>query len=172
MELAAAGFSSPRGTVVPMEFINAGSIGAAAADAVSIRCPRCGRDGTFESIGANDVSFPISLRTVGHRRCPNLNCRTYVLVIRDPAGDLVTSYPPEVIDFDPTNVPTSVVEALGEAIKCHANECYVAAAIMVRKTLEELCADRQAQGADLKARIEALGTKVVLPQELLARRTR
>ena len=38
---------------------------------------------------------------------------------------------------------------------------------MVRKSLEELCADRGAKGSDLKKRIAALGTKVVLPQELL-----
>jgi HEPN domain-containing protein len=38
---------------------------------------------------------------------------------------------------------------------------------MVRKTLEELCRDRQAQGKDLRERIRDLGTKIVLPQELL-----
>jgi hypothetical protein len=42
-----------------------------------------------------------------------------------------------------------------------------AAAIMVRKTLEELCLDRQATGNNLKERIRSLGGKVVLPQELL-----
>jgi hypothetical protein len=38
---------------------------------------------------------------------------------------------------------------------------------MVRKTLEELCRDRNATGANLKERIKALGTKVVIPAELL-----
>ncbi len=38
---------------------------------------------------------------------------------------------------------------------------------MVRKTLEELCTDRQATGKSLKDRIKELGKKVVLPQELL-----
>ena len=37
---------------------------------------------------------------------------------------------------------------------------------MVRKTLEELCRDRGASGANLKERIRALGAKVVLPKEL------
>jgi len=59
------------------------------------------------------------------------------------------------------------VSALEEAITCHANECFVAAAIMVRKTLEELCRERSAQGKDLKERIRDLGTKIVLPRELL-----
>ncbi len=38
---------------------------------------------------------------------------------------------------------------------------------MVRKTLEELCRDRSATGSNLKERIKQLGTKVILPQELL-----
>jgi hypothetical protein len=38
---------------------------------------------------------------------------------------------------------------------------------MVRKTLEELCKDRSAAGGNLKERIKALGTKVVLPVELI-----
>jgi hypothetical protein len=38
---------------------------------------------------------------------------------------------------------------------------------MVRKTLEELCRERGAKGRDLKDRIRDLGTKVILPKELL-----
>jgi len=38
---------------------------------------------------------------------------------------------------------------------------------MVRKTLEELCRERGAQGKDLKERIRDLGTKIVIPKELL-----
>lgn len=38
---------------------------------------------------------------------------------------------------------------------------------MVRKTLEELCRDRGANGKNLKERIKDLGTKIVLPTELL-----
>jgi hypothetical protein len=60
-----------------------------------------------------------------------------------------------------------VLEALEEAITCHAQDCYVAAAMMVRKTLEEVCRDRGAEGNNLKARIAALSTKIVLPQALL-----
>jgi hypothetical protein len=82
-------------------------------------------------------------------------------------GKTLISYPPELIDFDPINLPTSVLAAFEEAISCHANRCFTAAAIMVRKTLEELCVDRQAKGNNLKERIRALGTKAVLPQELL-----
>ena len=37
---------------------------------------------------------------------------------------------------------------------------------MIRRSLEEVCEDRQATGADLKARISALRSKAVLPNEL------
>jgi hypothetical protein len=60
------------------------------------------------------------------------------------------------------------VAALEEAITCHANQCFVASAIMVRKTLEELCFDRLATGPNLKDRIKALGANVVLPVDLLS----
>ncbi len=39
---------------------------------------------------------------------------------------------------------------------------------MVRRTLEDLCADQNAEGKDLKKRIAALASKVILPPGLLA----
>src|SRR5206468_3857764 len=65
------------------------------------------------------------------------------------------------------NVPAAVANAITEAVTCHAHECFIAAAIMVRKTLEELCRDRAAHGDNLKQRLKNLATKIVLPQELL-----
>lgn len=56
---------------------------------------------------------------------------------------------------------------MAEAIKCHASECYRAAALMVRRTLEEICLDRGATGNNLFNRIQALGGIVTLPKELL-----
>jgi hypothetical protein len=38
---------------------------------------------------------------------------------------------------------------------------------MVRRTLEEVCSERQATGKDLKARISDLRSKIVIPGELL-----
>jgi len=142
------------------------SVSDVAASPLLMTCPVCGRNGTFESVGRNDLAFHGRNLTAGQRRCPNPRCLTHVFVICE-AGRVVASYPPEVVDFDTTNVPPNVVGALEEAITCHANSCYVAAAIMVRKALEELCADRDATGNNLKERIAALGTKLVLPQELL-----
>jgi len=82
--------------------------------------------------------------------------------------EVLASYPPQRLDFDATNLPEAVRASLQEAVVCHANQCYTAAAIMVRKTLEELCRERGAKGKDLKERIKALGGKIILPAELLA----
>jgi hypothetical protein len=139
------------------------------ATVVKLRCPVCRRQGTFEpSINDAIVSIPINeIRIVGIRRCPDPECLALIFFVVDRMGRLLDSYPAETIDFNATNIPASIQNAFEEAIKCHAQSCFVAAAIMVRKTLEELCKDRNAAGGNLKDRIKALGTKVVLPQELL-----
>jgi hypothetical protein len=147
--------------------LKADGVASVGTPPLSMTCPACGRDGTFEAIGGNDFRFVSQGMSAGHRRCPNSECLVHVFVVHDDNHRVVTSYPPQVIDFDTTNVPSKVVAALEEAIKCHANGCYVAAAVMVRKALEELCEDRKAKGANLKKRIAALGTKIVLPQDLL-----
>lgn len=135
---------------------------------VSLRCPVCMQQGTFETIGSNDLHLGNMNPAVltGQRRCPNPECKAHLFVAVQN-NEILVSYPAERIDFDATNVPTAVVEALEEALTCHANQCFIAAAIMVRKTLEELCRERGATGPNLKARIKQLGTTVVLPQELL-----
>jgi hypothetical protein len=108
----------------------------------------------------------VELVQVGQRMCPNPPCKAHLFVVLQ-GGTLKVSYPPERIDFDATNIPVEVVASLEEAITCHANQCFVAAAIMVRKTLELLCSAQNASGGNLKEKLEALGSKVVLPPDLL-----
>jgi hypothetical protein len=122
----------------------------------------------FEPILQQDLQFGVQNENfqAGMRRCPDPTCYALVYFVMG-SGKLVASFPAETLDFDATNIPAAVQSAFEEAIKCHAQSCFVASAIMVRKTLEELCRDRDAKGENLKGRIKALGTKVVLPQELL-----
>jgi hypothetical protein len=80
---------------------------------------------------------------------------------------VIESFPPEVIDFDSTNLPTPILASLEEAIKAHAANCYKASALMVRRVLEELCDDKKAVGSDLKKRLASLSGNVVIPKELL-----
>lgn len=138
-----------------------------ATNPLALRCPECRKNGTFDAIGVNDLQLSPSNVYLALRRCPNESCHTQVFIVYDGERKIVASYPPELIDFDAVNVPTSVVQAMEEAITCHANECFTASAVMVRKTLEELCADREAKGENLKDRVTALGEKVVLPKDLL-----
>jgi hypothetical protein len=104
----------------------------------------------------------------GQRRCPNPSCRQLLFFIYNHSlGSVETTYPPEHIDFDASSLPLPILQALEEAITCHANQCFIASAIMIRKTLELLCKDRGATGSNLKQRVQQLGTKVILPNELL-----
>jgi hypothetical protein len=103
---------------------------------------------------------------LGQRRCPNPDCHAHIFFAQQ-SNKVLVSYPAERIDFDSTNIPPAIVQSFEQAISCHANQCFIAAAIMVRKTLEELCGSCGTQGKTLKARIQNLGTKIVLPQELL-----
>jgi hypothetical protein len=139
------------------------------AERINLRCPACRREATFDSLGFNDVWAHANSRNLktGQRICGNPKCRTHLFVVLDYTDDVIASYPVETLDFDASDLPLRVVEAFEEAIKCHAQQCFVASAIMVRKTLEEVCADRGASGDNLKKRIAALGGKVVLPQALL-----
>jgi hypothetical protein len=133
----------------------------------NLRCPGCGQLGTFELPIANaqDLGLDNGFR-VGERRCPNVDCQTILFLVWQQ-NQILRSYPALRVDFEKTNIPAPIISALEEAITCHANECFVAAAIMVRKTLEELCRARGAKGGDLKQRIRDLGTKIVMPTELL-----
>jgi hypothetical protein len=134
--------------------------------AASLRCPGCRQLGVFERILVDDLVLPGGV-LLGQRCCPNPECHAHVFLAYDATQRRVlVSYPAERIDFDPANIPPTILKPLNEAVTCHANACFVAAAIMVRKTLEELCHDRGAGGNDLKARIQSLQTKVVLPKEL------
>lgn len=137
---------------------------------VRLRCPSCRQIGSFEAVGnevirADHRGQPIWL---GQRRCPNPGCFAHVFVAWGPNGEVRAAYPPERIDFDPANIPPQIVATFEEALTCHANQAYVAAAIMVRRTLEEICADRGATGKTLKDRIAALSKTVILPPALIS----
>ncbi|HEV2881175.1 MAG TPA: DUF4145 domain-containing protein [Pyrinomonadaceae bacterium] len=141
-------------------------------NAVKLRCPSCRQRGTFDSLMQHDVNVLTASAKdriiFGQRCCPDPECRAHVFFALDKlTRRILVSYPTERIDFDPTDIPVDVLSSFEEAITCHANNCYVAAAIMVRKTLEEICRERGAEANNLKQRLAALKSKVVIPQELL-----
>lgn len=136
---------------------------------VSLRCPGCGQMGTFAPLKAILDASSSTGHTFGQRRCPNVDCRAHVFVVvdRNGAGEVVVSYPAQMLDFDSTDIPSPVVDALEEAITCHASHCFTAAAIMVRKTLEELTDDQGAVGSSLRERLGKLEDRALLPTELV-----
>jgi hypothetical protein len=137
---------------------------------IAYRCPHCRVQGTFHGMpNVAEASFQSDYgpdTRAGVRVCPNPACKR-VLFVFAQAGKLISAYPPEVIDFDASNLPAAILASLEEAVTCHANGAYRACALMVRRVLEELCADRGATGANLKARLQKLGGTVVVPTELL-----
>ena len=138
---------------------------------VATRCPHCGHYGTFENvsqdIGVQDGTGR-TIYTLGLKKCPNANCQGNLFFIKDgTAGKLLQIYPPETVPFDTENIPQKVLNAFQESINCHSNSCYIASALMIRKTLEEICLDRGANGKVLKDRLKSLGSKILIPKELI-----
>lgn len=124
---------------------------------ISVRCPACGHNGTFENL-LIDLKDQTTLFWFGQRRCPNSKCMTHIFYIQKPDGQIFT-YPQETIGFDKEGIPDRVLSAFEEAVKCHSTSCFIASAIMIRKTLEEVCADRGAAGDNLKKRLKDYGAK-------------
>src|ERR1041384_5285972 len=127
----------------------------ASTNAVKIRCPKCKQRGTFDTLQQHDLGVQRldskEWVVLGQRRCPDPDCKAHVFFALDKGTRrILASYPAERIDFDSTDIPANVLSSFEEAITCHANNCEIAAAIMVRKTLEEICRERRATGATLK----------------------
>lgn len=127
--------------------------------------------GTLELIpnvpdaAAQVEGFPHAL-VFGQRHCGNPPCKCHLFIVYH--GDrLIVCFPPETIDFDSTGLPPAVLKAFSEAVAAHSAGCYVAAAMLVRKTLECICEDQSASGKNLHDRLVALSSKLVLPNALL-----
>lgn len=136
---------------------------------ISLRCPVCRHQSTlveYKNVGDITTSSEQGPILLGQRRCPNSECCAHIFVIQRN-DTVIATFPFDRVDFDSSNIPTRIAASLREAINCYAIDCFVAAAIMVRKTLEELCQDRSAEGRNLRERIRSLQAKVILPQELL-----
>lgn len=141
---------------------------------IKMRCPVCLREGTLDQRGADlqlaqrSMAWSLNDPATGERICPNPDCAALIYLVYIPSrAEVIASYPPERIDFDASALPPVVQEPLEEAINCHANECFPAAAVMVRRTLEAVCEDQGATGDDLYKRIERLGKEIVLPKGMI-----
>jgi hypothetical protein len=143
--------------------------------AVSIRCPHCRELGSFDVVktkavryhklgksergGRNAIEYFASIRI-----CPSVKCRGLVFVLEDMSGEVVEIEPPQLLDFNPDKLPPMCEKTLREAVACHAAGAYRAAAMMVRRLLEEICEDNSAVGQNLHQRLKSLRRLVVLPE--------
>jgi hypothetical protein len=115
----------------------------------------------------SDSGAYVDFSRAGMRQCPNPSCGALAFYVYDASSGNYSTYPPELIDFDATDLPDNILSSLEEAVSCHSAGAYRASALMVRRVLEELCEERKAAGANLKARISALKATAMIPDELL-----
>lgn len=138
----------------------------------NMRCPVCRHDSTLRTMAGGDYLGGLKdggQVWFGARSCGNPDCGALIFIVYASTSDkcVLVSYPAERVDFDSSDLPEPVLRAFEEAISAHANGCYMSAAIMVRKTFEEVCADQGATGPNLYKRIEALGKKLTLKSDML-----
>lgn len=131
---------------------------------VATRCPHCGSNAVLSQIG-QDLSVAKDI-ICGQRKCPDPECRGHLFVVVS-GRRLVKAYPPIRTDFNPQDIPVGVRDTFDEALDCHAAGCLVATAIMLRRTLEEICNERGTQGNSLRDRLKDLASRIVLPKELI-----
>ncbi|MCH9029837.1 MAG: DUF4145 domain-containing protein [Bacteroidetes bacterium] len=129
-------------------------------------CPLCGKAAIFNNApNTSDISTSDGQFTLGQRICPNPNCQLHLFFVQE-INQTVITFPALRIDFDSSNIPEKIKKSFEEAIICHSESCFIAAAIMIRRTLEDLCEDRDAKGKNLQDKILALKSKVILPEDL------
>lgn len=142
---------------------------------VSIRCPHCRELGSFNVVnqavsftkrGKQGPNYVVHQWFASIRICPNIKCFGLVLVIEAHDGRIIEIEPPQLLDFSLDNLPPKLQETLKEAIACHGAGAYRAAAMMVRRLLEEICEENKVTGANLHQRLASLKNAVVLPQPL------
>ncbi len=137
---------------------------------ITIVCPACGAYGTFHNVGADtiikDGDGNYAIGGYGLRLCPNKECHTIIIAEFNDAESVQRTYPSSSRAVNLKDVPPKVAAAFEEAVACFSSNFYVASAIMIRKTLEEICSENNANGKNLKLRIDDLSTKIVIPLAL------
>lgn len=104
---------------------------------------------------------------MGQRICPNSKCSCHVFVVFRPNSEVLKIYPVSPIEFNKDDVPARICSAFSEAVICHAEGLYISSAIMVRRTLEELCEDKGCNGGNLFQKIKDLEKSITIPVDLI-----
>lgn len=129
-----------------------------------INCPFCGAFGTFKHTGTSLMMGGETILCLQY--CPSGTCNGIVIFILNKHHNILKTYPGLGRPINTEDVPETITAAFREAVACFANNCYVAAAIMIRKTLEEICRENEAVGSNLYKRLDHLATTIMIPQAL------
>lgn len=130
-------------------------------------CPHCNAVVVGNKIMSDSDLVLQGERVLAVRVCVNEGCIGVTVLVTSMTGRVLQTFPASKLPFDRDGIPAGVLQAFDEAVTCHAHGCYTAAAIMLRKTLEELCHHQNVKGADLFQRIEQLKQTITVPQALM-----
>ncbi len=134
---------------------------------ISFTCPHCGHKGIFHQTVNHVLSKDGKFR-FGAVVCPGQECKSVSFIITNYEDKVIQVFPNVLIDFDKSNIPIRIIEVFEEALKAHSVGCFVASAIMIRKTLEVIAEDKNSKGKNLQERIADLGSKIMIPKELIS----
>lgn len=138
-------------------------------------CPECGKTVQFTHIkGCKDFKFfdgGCNRYYFGQRICPDKECMTHIFFKMQInfGGPIYTEIIPEKIVLKNLNIdklPNNVSNCIKEAVACYDNSCYISSAIMIRKTLEEICLLQNAKGKDLHEKLRDLESKITISKPL------
>jgi Domain of unknown function (DUF4145) len=130
----------------------------------NFECPVCCHKGSFVVLKFL-ASINNQFEGVAILQCPNLDC--YSLVFGEIVNkNIVSTFPYKTVDFNSVDIPEKIILTFKEALGCFSNQFYVAAGVMIRKTLEELCDFEGAVGSNLHKRIEDLKIKITISNDL------
>ena len=134
-------------------------------------CPHCTVEVLFRNIygdcqllgaGGKGIKYLAGLRI-----CPRPECEGFAYFLWEIDGvKPLDSYPSVIRVVDAVGVPSNITRYLNEALECASNQNYYAAAVMIRRTLEELCASKKIKGKQLVKKLENLQDEVTLPPAL------
>lgn len=125
-------------------------------------CPHCRVTTKYLPLGGIDDLVIRPNYTIGHRACPQCGC--YIHFQWSPE-ELIT-FPAQGVEFDASGIPPHIASSLEEAIRCYSHKCNRAAAMLIRRTMEEICKHQGADGNTLWNRIDKLKTIISMPERL------
>jgi len=144
---------------------------------IATECPYCGQISRFEPIkGTFDIIFDIRnsecnapiFCITGQRHCPDNECLGHIFFVYDKFFETFTKIYPIIkrSNLKGNYYPKDILISYKEALKCYENECFFAAGVMIRKTLEQTLHNQGATEGMLHQKIETLYDQISLANPL------